>query len=76
MQSKSINLPLIKEYINDLLEVLSDEQRVTLFTNDKEFKNRTQMSMLFSNDENRYPVKIWLTMKYGSLVLELNKITN
>ena len=44
--------------------------------NNKEFKNRSQMSMLFSNDENRYPVKIWLTMKYGSLVLELNKITN
>jgi len=42
----------------------------------KEFKNKSQMSMLFSNDENRYPVKIWLTMKYGSLVLELNKITN
>ena len=43
---------------------------------EKEFKNKSQMSMLFSNDENRYPVKIWLTMKYGSLVLELNKIAN
>ena len=44
--------------------------------NDKEFKNRSQMSMLFSNDGNRYPVKIWLSMKYGSLVLELDNITN
>ena len=44
--------------------------------NDKEFKNRSQMSILFSNDENRYPVKIWLKMKYGSLVLELDNITN
>ena len=44
--------------------------------NNKEFKNRSQMSMLFSNDGNRYPVKIWLTMKYGSLVLELENITN
>ena len=44
--------------------------------NNKEFKNRSQMSMLFSNDVNRYPVKIWLTMKYGSLVLELDNITN
>ena len=43
---------------------------------EKKFRNKSQMSMLFSNDENRYPVKIWLTMKYGSLVLELNKITN
>ena len=34
------------------------------------------MSILFSDDENRYPVKIWLTMKYGSLVLELESITN
>ena len=44
--------------------------------NDKEFKNRSQMSILFSNDGNRYPVKIWLIMKYGSLVLELDNITN
>ena len=44
--------------------------------NDKEFKNRSQMSMLYSDDGNRYPVKIWLTMKYGSLVLELDNITN
>ena len=44
--------------------------------NDKEFKNRSQMSILFSNDENRYPVKIWLAMKYGSLVLKLDNITN
>ena len=43
---------------------------------DEKFKNKSQMSMLFSNDENRYPVKIWLTMKYGSLVLELDNITN
>ena len=44
--------------------------------NDKDFKNRSQMSMLFSNDGNRYPVKIWLTLKYGSLVLELDNIIN
>ena len=44
--------------------------------NEKKFKNRSQMSILFSDDENRYPVKIWLTMKYGSLVLELESITN
>ena len=44
--------------------------------NEKRFKNRSQMSILFSDDENRYPVKIWLTMKYGSLVLELESITN
>ena len=44
--------------------------------NEKRFKNRSQMSILYSDDENRYPVKIWLTMKYGSLVLELESIIN
>ena len=44
--------------------------------NNETFKNKSQMSILFSNDNNRYPVKIWLNMKYGSLVLELESITN
>ena len=45
-------------------------------TNDETFKNKSQMSILFSKDKNRYPVKIWLNMKYGSLVLELKSIAN
>ena len=45
-------------------------------SNNETFKNKSQMSILFSNDNNRYPVKIWLNMKYGSLVLELESITN
>jgi len=45
-------------------------------SNKKKFKNKSQMSILFSNDDNQYPVKIWLTMKYGSLVLELDSIIN
>ena len=43
---------------------------------DETFKNKSQMSILFSKNKNRYPVKIWLNMKYGSLVLELKSITN
>ena len=45
-------------------------------TSRREFKNKSHMSILFSNDIYRYPIKIWLTMKYGSLVLELESITN
>ncbi len=42
----------------------------------KKFKNNADMSMLFSQDSYRYPVKIWLNLKYGSLILELDKVTN
>ena len=47
-----------------------------VMSNRKNFKNKSQMSILFSNDDHQYPVKIWLTMKYGSLVLELDSIIN
>ncbi|MFL2983303.1 MAG: DUF3108 domain-containing protein [Candidatus Neomarinimicrobiota bacterium] len=42
----------------------------------KKIKNEAQMSILFSNDKKRYPVKIWLKLKYGTLMLELNNIIN
>ena len=42
----------------------------------KKFKNEATMSIWFSNDEHRYPVKIWLKMKFGAFVLKLDKITN
>ena len=45
-------------------------------TSDETFKNKSQMSILFSKDKNHYPVKIWLNMKYGSLMLELKSIAN
>ena len=40
----------------------------------KNFKNESKMSILFSDDSNRYPVKIWLHLKYGSLILELENV--
>jgi len=49
---------------------------IPVSSNKKKFKNSSQISILFSNDDNQYPVKIWLTMKYGSLVLELDSIIN
>ena len=42
----------------------------------KQFKNKASMSILFSNYGNRYPVKIWLKLKFGALVLELDEIIN
>ena len=42
----------------------------------KQFKNKASMFILFSNDDNRYPVKIWLKLKFGALVLELDEIIN
>ena len=45
-------------------------------TDKKKFKNEATMSIWFSNDEHRYPVKIWLKMKFGAFVLKLDEITN
>lgn len=64
MQSKSINSPLIKEYINDLVEILPDEQRISLFTNDKEFKNI----------EVKYLKEVIKTLPYSTNQLEYNSI--
>ena len=45
-------------------------------SDNKQFKNKASMFILFSNDNNRYPVKIWLKLKFGALVLELDEIIN
>ena len=45
-------------------------------TDKKQFKNKASMFILFSNDDNRYPVKIWIKLKFGALVLELDEIIN
>jgi len=42
----------------------------------KKFKNEATMSIWFSNDKHRYPVKIWIKMKFGAFVLKLDEITN
>jgi hypothetical protein len=42
----------------------------------KEFKNEATMSIWFSNDKHRYPVQIWIKMKFGAFVLKLDEITN
>ena len=42
----------------------------------KSFKNEAKMAIWFSNDPARIPVKIWLKMKFGALVLKLESISN
>ena len=42
----------------------------------KKFKNKAELNVMFSNDENQYPVKIRIKLKYGYLVLELDQILN
>ena len=37
-------------------------------------KNKAELDVMFSNDLKKYPVKIRLKLKYGYLVLELDKI--
>jgi len=44
--------------------------------NNKSFKNESTMNIWFSNDYKKYPVQIWLKMKYGGLLLELIEIIN
>ena len=38
--------------------------------NDK-FKNDSIISIWFTEDEKRHPIKFWVKMKYGGLLLEL-----
>ena len=40
----------------------------------KKFKNKAELDVMFSNDLKKYPVKIRLKLKFGYLVLELDKI--
>ena len=42
----------------------------------RKFKNKAELDVMFSNDLKKYPVKIRLKLKYGYLILELDKIIN
>tara|TARA_A100001037_G_scaffold306738_1_gene354784 strand:+ start:16946 stop:17650 length:705 start_codon:yes stop_codon:yes gene_type:complete len=49
--------------------------KVTPIRMDKQkFKNEATMSIWFSNDDVRYPVKISIKMKFGTLILKLNEL--
>ena len=42
----------------------------------KKFKNKAELDIMFSNDIRKYPVMIRLKLKYGYLKLELERIIN
>ena len=42
----------------------------------KQFKNKSSISIWFSEDSKKYPVQIWLKMKYGGLMLKLEETIN
>lgn len=51
--------------------------KVTPMRSDKKlFKNEATMSIWFSNDKSRYPVQIWIKMKFGAFILKLKEVIN
>ena len=42
----------------------------------KKFKNKAELDIMFSNDVKKYPVMIRLKLKYGYLKLELDRVIN
>ena len=60
-----INVPLGKYQCTKVTPMRMDKQK---------FKNEATMSIWFSNDHVRYPVKIRIKMKFGSLILKLDEL--
>ena len=66
-ENKIINVPA-GEYT---CSIISPEKK-----DNKKFKNKADIDIMFSNDLKKYPVKIRLKLKYGYLIMDLNKIIN
>ena len=47
-----------------------------LRANNQKFKNDSMMEIWYSEDQKRYPIQIWLKMKYGGLMLKLEEVIN
>jgi hypothetical protein len=45
-------------------------------SDNKQFKNKSSISIWFSEGPKKYPVQIWLKMKYGGLMLKLEETIN
>ena len=65
---------------NEVVSVPAGEYTCSIISperkDNKKFKNKAELDVMFSNDPKKYPVKIRLKLKYGYLVLELDKIIN
>ena len=75
--NKTVILDLIVRE-NELVNVPAGEYTCSIVSpkkkDNKNFKNKAELEVMFSNDLKKYPVKIRLKLKYGYLVLELDKI--
>ena len=77
--NKTVLLNLrIKE--NEIVNVPAGKYTCTTVSpvreDNKKFKNKAELNIMFSEDVKRHPVKIRLKLKYGYLILELNQIIN
>lgn len=65
---------------NEVVRVPAGEYTCSIVSperkDNKKFKNKAELDVMFSNDIKKYPVKIRLKLKYGYLELELDKIIN
>ena len=66
-ENEVVNVPA-GDYI---CSIISPERK-----DNKKFRNKAELDVMFSNDLKKYPVKIRLKLKYGYLLLELDKIIN
>ena len=73
---KKINMKVIKEEVirTTFGEFNAIVVSPTSNDNSSVIKNNGDMRVWFTNDENRYPIKIELKINYGKLVLLLNDI--
>tara|TARA_B100000989_G_scaffold70834_1_gene49634 strand:+ start:1567 stop:2274 length:708 start_codon:yes stop_codon:yes gene_type:complete len=75
--NKTVELNLIVRE-NEIINVPAGEYTCSIVSpekkDNKKFKNKAELEVMFSNDLKKYPVKIRLKLKYGYLVLELDKV--
>ena len=72
---KSVNMKVIKtELIKTPFGEFNTIVVSPVLNNETLIKNNGDMKIWFTNDQNRYPIKIELKINYGNLVLLLNTI--
>ena len=80
IQNNKTVLLNLKVRENEVINVPAGEYTCSIVSperkDNKKFKNKAELDVMFSNDLKKYPVKIRLKLKYGYLVLELDKIIN
>ena len=80
IQNKKISQINLKIRKNQIINVPAGDYVCTVASpvrgDNKSFKNKSEMDIMYSNNLEKYPVKIRLKLKYGYLVLELNEIIN